>query len=128
MTPGEQFVDKLPRKARFYDLNERRGYEMTRAVAARLIDDPSLVAAGRLYLERHMRDDPAQGRAVAIWRRLLQREAREIARMLLEDTPEAAFLRDTQPVFCVLPLEVRQGIAARARANDADIAVGEPHP
>ena len=128
MTPGEQFVDKLPRKVRFYDLNERRTYEVTRAVAARLVDDPGLVEAGRQYLERHMRGDPAQGRAVAIWQRLLRRSADEIARMLLEDTAEGALLRDTQPVFCVLPLEVRQSIAVRARAKDVEIAVGEPRP
>ena len=128
MSPGDQFVNTLPRKAQFYDLNERRSYEMTRAVAARLVDDPSLIEAGRRYLERHMRGDSAQGRAVAIWQGVLQRNASEIASMLLEDTPQGAFLRDTQPVFCVLPLEVRKGIAARARANDASIAVGDPRP
>jgi hypothetical protein len=46
MTDGERFVDHLPRKRRFYDRNERRSYEMTRAVAARLIDVPDLVRNG----------------------------------------------------------------------------------
>jgi hypothetical protein len=41
VTPGEQFVGSLPRKTRFYDRNERRSYELTRATAARLIDDPT---------------------------------------------------------------------------------------
>jgi hypothetical protein len=36
MTDGQRFVDRLPRKTRFYDSHERRAYELTRAVAGLL--------------------------------------------------------------------------------------------
>jgi hypothetical protein len=128
MTDGERFVDQLPRKRRFYDRNERRSYEMTRAVAARLIDVPDLVRNGLSYMERHMRDDPTQSRPYAIWRDLLRRDVVQIVRRLLEDSPDGAFLRDTQPVFYVFAPKEREGIAARARVNDAEIMVGEFRP
>lgn len=47
MTEGERFVGLFPRKTDFHDRNKRRSYELTRRVAARLIDDPRLVANGR---------------------------------------------------------------------------------
>ena len=52
MTRGEQFVEALPGKLRFYDRNERRSYELTRAVAARLVDDPGLVQQGLILLSQ----------------------------------------------------------------------------
>ena len=124
MIDGEQFIAQLPRKTRFYDRNERRTYEMTRAVAARLIDAPDLVGKALSYMERHMKD-PSQSRQYAIWRDLLGREVEDIVRLLLEDSPKGAFLRETQPVFCVFPLDERERILSRARANDAQILVGD---
>ncbi len=114
MTDGERFVDQLRGKTRFYDRHERRTYEMTRAVAARLIDAPDFVRNALAYIERHMKDDPAQSRQYAVWRRLLRREVEEIARLLLEDSPNGAFLRDTQPVFHVFPLDDRKRILSPA--------------
>jgi hypothetical protein len=114
---GEQFVAELPRKVRFYDRNERRSYEMTRAVAARLINDPTLIQNGLDHMRRHMGCDTAQSRYVARWESLLQAEVHVIVQQLLEDSPRGALLRDTQPVFCVLPSEVRQAIILRARTG-----------
>ena len=114
MTDGERFVDRLPRKTRFHDRHERRAYEMTRAVAARLIDAPDLVHNASSYLERHMKDDPSQSRQYVLWRNLLRQNVEEIARLLLEDSSDGAFLRDTQPVFCVFPLRDRKRIISRA--------------
>ena len=127
MTDGERFIAQLPRKMRFYDRNERRAYEMTRAVAARLIDSPDLVGKAFSYMERHMKD-PNQSRAYATWRDLLEREVEDIVRLLLEDSPQGAFLRQTQPVFCVFPLDERERILSRARATDAQILVGDAPP
>jgi hypothetical protein len=125
LTPGEQFVEALPKKLRFYDRNERRSYELTRAVAARLVDDPALVRQGLAHAKRHMGSDASQARYFVMWEQLLKEEARAIARQLLEDTPRGALLRDTQPVFCVLPPEVRQAIILRARTGPVTAAASE---
>jgi hypothetical protein len=118
VTPGKQFIDSLPRKTHFYDRNERRSYELTRATAARLVDDPTLVMNGLAHVRRHMRADPFQSRYLAIWEDELRKDAADIVRHLLEDSPRGALLRDTQPVFCVLPPEVRQEIIEQARSGD----------
>ena len=117
MTPGEQFIASLPAKTQFYDRNERRSYELTRVVAARLIDDPSLVSNGLAHARRHVGADASQSRYFKMWDELLRGDVADIARQLLEDTPRGALLRDTQPVFCVLPPEVRQEVIVRARAG-----------
>lgn len=123
MSRGEQFIETLPRKTRFYDRNERRNYELTRAVAARLIDDPNLVKNGLAFARRHMSEDAAQSQYFIMWEELLRSDVGDIVRNLLEDTPRGALLRDTQPVFCVLPPEVRQEIIVRARSGAVTAAV-----
>jgi hypothetical protein len=128
MTDGERFVDRLPRKTRFYDRHERRTYEMTRAVAIRLIDAPELVHNAFSYMERHMKDDPTQSRQYALWRNLLRRDVEQIVRSLLEDSSNGAFLRDTQPVFYVFPLDDRKRILSRATENEAEVSVGDVRP
>ena len=125
MTHGERFVDRLPRKTRFYDRHEHRTYEMTRAVAARLIDAPDLVHNALSYMDRHMRDDPSQSRQYGIWQNLLRRDVKEIVRLLLEDSSNGAFLRDTQPIFYVFSLDDRQRILSRSMSQDAEISVGD---
>jgi len=117
LTRGEQFVESLPKKMRFYDRNERRSYELTRAVAARLVDDPTLMRNGLAHATRHMSADTSQSQYFLMWQELLQHDVDVVVRHLLEDTPRGALLRDTQPVFCVLPPEVRQEIIARARVG-----------
>lgn len=117
MTRGELFVESLPKKVRFYDRNERRSYELTRAVAARLIDEPTLVQQGLAHARRHMSSDDYHSEYFLVWEELLLRDVGDIARQLLEDSPRGALLRDTQPVFCVLPSELRQEIVARARSG-----------
>jgi len=117
LTRGERFIESLPTKTRFYDRNERRSYELTRAVAARLIDDPSLVSNGLVHARRHMSADQSQLRYFNMWEELLRGDVADIVRQLLEDTPRGALLRNTQPVFCILPPEVRQEIIVRARSG-----------
>lgn len=117
MSRGEQFVEALPGKTRFYDRNERRSYELTRAVAARLLDDPSLVKNGLAFARRHMSGDTTQSPYLIMWEELLRSDVADIVRNLLADTPRGALLRDTQPVFCVLSPEERQEIIVRARSG-----------
>ncbi|HMK80028.1 MAG TPA: hypothetical protein VK438_10280 [Xanthobacteraceae bacterium] len=123
MTLGEQFVESLPRKTRFYDRNERRSYALTRAIAARLIDDPALVESGLAYARRYMSNDPAQTRHFAMWQEQLRHNVVDIVRNLLEDSPRGNLLRDTQPVFCVLPDEVRREIIKRAGTEGGTVTV-----
>ncbi len=110
MTEGERFVGSLPCKADFHDRNKRRSYERTQQIAARLIDDPRLVAKGRAHLERFVRPDPSQARDYALWADLLNRDIRQIVTQLLEDSPRGDLLRDTQPVFVVVSPQERTGI------------------
>ncbi|OHV15442.1 hypothetical protein BK022_19015 [Methylorubrum extorquens] len=111
MTEGERFVGSLPRKADFHDRNKRRSYELTRRIAARLIDDPGLVANGRSYLERLVRPDLAQAHAYTLWTAILDQDIRQIVSQMLEDSPRGDLLRDTQPVFAVIAPEDRVDMA-----------------
>lgn len=70
-----------------------------------------------------MSEDAAQSQYFIMWEELLRSDVGDIVRNLLEDTPRGALLRDTQPVFCVLPPEVRQEIIVRARSGAVTAAV-----
>ncbi len=105
MTGGEQFVQTLPLKQTFYAPHERRAYLRMVEVAKRIVDQPALLKAGDAFLERFTRSDPHQATAYAIWKRTLAFSAQEVARQLLEDTERGAHLRDTAPVFVVVPRE-----------------------
>lgn len=83
------------------DRNKARSYELARIVAAKLIENPSLVEEGRKYLDRHMKHDPAYRAHYQMWSKLLELSAKEIASRLLADGPEGELLRDTRPVFYV---------------------------
>ncbi|CAO4152812.1 hypothetical protein PKCBPO_03785 [Methylorubrum thiocyanatum] len=122
MTEGERFVGSVPRKADFHDRNKHRSYELTRQVAARLIDDPGLVANGRSYLERLVRPDPAQAHAYTLWADLLNQDVGQIVRQMLEDSPKGDLLRDTQPVFAVISPQERRGRAEVADHQDRPAA------
>ncbi|MEH3116086.1 MAG: hypothetical protein PGN25_00250 [Methylorubrum populi] len=127
MTEGERFVGSFPRKADFHDRNKRRSYELTRRIAARLIDDPGLVANGRSYLERLVRPDPAQAHAYILWTALLDQDIRQVVRQLLEDTPRGDLLRDTQPVFAVLSPRERIEMVEVAGLQDRPSASPDRH-
>ena len=119
MTEGELFVGSLPTKTDFYDRSKRRSYEFTRAVAKRMIDDPTLVVDGLSYLERLMRGDPRQSRYYALWTDLLRQDVRVVVSRMLEDTPDGDLLRDTQPVFVVLPSDERMTMLDGRVPSDA---------
>ncbi len=109
MSRGDQFVGALPLKQRFYDAHERRQYLRMVEVAKRIIDEPSLIAAGHAFLERFVRDDPHQSLAYQNWSQTLRLSPEEIARLMLADNENGAALRDTAPVFAVIdPAEARR--------------------
>jgi len=111
---GERLVAGIAGPPRFHDHNKRRAYALARFVAARLVDNPGLVAAGLDYVARHMDPDPRQRPYAAAWRGLLALDTSEIARRLLADTPEGDLLRDTMPVLYVPTDAERAAIFAQA--------------
>jgi len=113
MTPGEQLIGSISLKDSFYDEHERRSYLLMMEVAKSIIDDPSLVKRGRRFLERFVRDDPNQKHAYIAWSTLLGRPSEEIARSLLSDDERGASLRDTAPVFVVIPPTRKRHIWSR---------------
>ncbi|MCJ2058486.1 hypothetical protein MKL09_18265 [Methylobacterium sp. J-048] len=120
MTDGERFVGALPMKVDFHDLSKRRSYERTRRVAVRLVDEPGLLANARDYLERHVRTDLRQSRYYVLWTDLLHQDVRQIVRCMLEDTAQGDLLRDTQPVFVVLPPEETRTQGPRAQERSGE--------
>ncbi|MBX6368389.1 MAG: hypothetical protein IRZ04_10415 [Rhodospirillales bacterium] len=88
-------------------------------VCARLRRDPTLVENGRRYMERFMAPDPRMQRYYALWREVIELPVDEICDRLLADTPEGEALRDSCPVFTVLPHEVRMRLARDGRLDEA---------
>jgi hypothetical protein len=99
MTQGERLVRSFPLKTSFYDTHERRAYARMVEVAARIVDDRSLIDRGSAFLERFVRRDPHQAVAYRVWSELLQTSAETIARELLADNARGASLRESAPVF-----------------------------
>ena len=95
MTRGERLVRGLHLKQQFYDAHERRAYVRSVEVATRIVNDPSLIARGREFLDRFVRPDRRQARNYLVWDALLNRPPEEIARKLLEDSESGASLRDS---------------------------------
>lgn len=100
---------------RHSDRNKARSYELARVVAAKLLESPALIEDGRKYLDRHLKNDPAQRAHYRLWLGLLDLGAEEIASRLLADSPEGELLRDTRPVFYVPTNAERAEAFARAR-------------
>ena len=99
----------------FHDRHDRLSYLKARAGARRLRQDPALVEAGRDWLERFVAPDPHQGAGLQAWRRVLALPAADIAELLEADLPEAQWLRETRPVFCVLPAAEMAALVEEAR-------------
>jgi hypothetical protein len=86
-------------KTNFHDRHDRIDYLKACEVARRIVQDPSLIADARDFLETWMLTDPQQRAHALTWRALLQRLPAEIAAALVEDTPRGQALRETRPVF-----------------------------
>jgi hypothetical protein len=84
-------------KAKFHDRNEQRDYLKVVELTRKLLADPAMAVPARDFVRNHMATDSHQAAYAAIWPDLLSRPVAEIARLLLEDTPEADLLRQTRP-------------------------------
>lgn len=113
--PDSRPVAELVRKRVFRDAHERRSYFRAVLVAQLLLLNPALVIRGRAYLERFVKPDPHQRLAFDLWNTTLGLSAEEIVDQLLADDERGAFLRETAPVFQVIPAaELRMLISAAA--------------
>jgi hypothetical protein len=127
MREGESFVQGLPRLTRFYDRSKFWAYELARLTAAKLIDNPSLIEDGRVFIDRHIRPDPHQAIYFKMWLDILGKDVREISRLILEDSPHGEWLRDTMPIFYVPTPEERQSAMSRSyNSDEIEITVAGP--
>jgi hypothetical protein len=101
-------------KQTFRDRYELRSYARAVLLAKRLTDDPDLVARGHAYLERFVGTDPRQQRIYALWVDALRLPLEDMLRDLLADTARGAALRETAPVFVVIPADDVRVLVSRA--------------
>jgi len=101
-------------KRHFRDRYELRAYARAALLAKRLLEAPELVARGRAYLDRFVRIDPRQQRIYALWREALGLPVDELVRHLLADDERGASLRETAPVFVVIPADEVSGLVRLA--------------
>jgi len=101
-------------KRSFRDAYERRAYLRAFLLAKRLLEHPELVERGRTYLERFMKDDPRQRQVYRLWMDTLRLPPEQIAMGLLADNPRGAVLRESAPVFVVIPAEEVRALASAA--------------
>lgn len=92
-------------KRNFRDAHERRAYLRACLLATRLLDDPALLARGRAFLDRFVKTDPRQARIYAMWRDALDLPLDQLVGELLADNGRGAALRETAPVFVVIPAD-----------------------
>jgi hypothetical protein len=98
--------DRVPTpKCDFRDRHELRSYVRAVLVAERLLAAPELIERGRAYLDRFVKGDPRQRNIYRLWAEMLQLPVGEIANAMLADDPQGALLRETAPVFEVVPVE-----------------------
>ena len=92
-------------KQDFRDAYERRAYLRACLLGQRLLENPALLARGRAFLDRFVKDDPRQRRIYAMWTDTLRLPVEELVRRLLADDARGAALRETAPVFVVIPAD-----------------------
>jgi hypothetical protein len=94
-------------------------HALLREVCERLRRDPALVANGRRYIERFMAPDPRMAEYYALWREVIELPVDTICDRLRAETPEGEALRDSCPVFTVLPQELRMRLARGVGLDEA---------
>ena len=102
-------------KRSFRDSFERRAYVRAYLLACRLLEEPALVHAGRAYLDRFIATDPRQQQIYRMWTYALDQPVEDLIRDLLTDSAAGAALRESAPVFTVVP-------ASEIRALDRAIS------
>ena len=101
----------LSLKSTFRDAHERRAYFRAFLLARRLIDDPGLVERGRAYLDRFVKNDPRQRHIYKLWLEAIDLPVEEIVLGLLTDDARGDALRESAPVFVVIPAEEVRALA-----------------
>ena len=98
-------------KTEFYSKQHRDKYRLVCEVAKLIRADPSLLQRGRDWLEKHLKDNTHSQRYYRMWVGILDTmSADQVADLLEGDTPESDLIRDTSPVFVVLPNKLRTAI------------------
>jgi len=92
-------------KREFRDAYERRAYLRAYLLGKRLLEEPALITRGRDFLERFVRKDPRQQRIYAMWTEALNFPVDQLVSELLADNTRGAALRETAPVFVVIPAD-----------------------
>jgi hypothetical protein len=92
-------------KQEFRDFHERRGYLRAFLLGRRLMENPALLAQGRVFLDRFVKGDPRQRQTYAMWSEALKLPIDKLVTELLADDDRGAALRETAPVFVVIPAD-----------------------
>jgi hypothetical protein len=108
---GEGLDGKIRLKREFRDSYDFRAYARALLLAKRLLERPELVGRGRSYLERHVKADPHQARIYKLWTEALELPLNELVDRFLTDDERGAALRETAPVFVVIPPEDVRALA-----------------
>ena len=115
MITRRDLQERAAQKTRFHDAHDRRAYARAVEIAARVLEDPSLLSQGQAYLDRFVRIDPRQARAYALWQDVLAGGAEHVALALIADDERGAYLRETAPVFTVLTTQEAAPLAVASR-------------
>jgi hypothetical protein len=108
---GTSVDGRIRLKREFRDGYDFRAYARAILLARRLLEKPDLVRRGRSFLERHVRTDPHQKRIYELWTETLQLPVDELVGRFLADDERGAALRETAPVFVVIPPEDVRALA-----------------
>jgi hypothetical protein len=100
----------------FRDRAEVRAYERAILLTKRLLDDPTLVERARAYLNRFVSKDPNQKRAYDLWIVMLATPLERFVPQFLADNEDGAYLRETVPVFTIVPPSEVRELTDRATA------------
>lgn len=93
------------------DRNREFKLALFRETCSRILDDPTLIENGRRHMQRFMAQDSRMSKYYHLWQSVIDLPPTEMCRRLLADTPEGEALRDSSPVFVVLPPSVRMRLA-----------------
>jgi len=92
-------------KQEFRDAYERRAYLRAYLLGQRLLANPALLDRGRAFLDRFIKTDPRQHRTYVMWTDALALPVDKLVTEMLADNSRGAALRETAPVFAVIPAE-----------------------
>ncbi|HLT38982.1 MAG TPA: hypothetical protein VK034_22015 [Enhygromyxa sp.] len=83
-------------------LAEARSLAAHRVIAARLLDDPSLLDQARARVDAWLTEGPGAHRYARAWRELLAGDVEAVARAIVEDSERGRALRQSTPFAGVL--------------------------